>query len=241
MSWTIQPTILKRSLPLIQAKRLRGKINIQKPKAPHHVKATFLEFTKPRFINPNLSKTSIDLCKNHVKFDKDQDNPFQRIIAGELYRWFQNSRLVAFFHMNPMSADQQFKAYLLFKKQNMHFKSYGKQTMKMALEGTAYEAALSLYISRNLVVFSPEPEIKKMLKAAKRFPQIVLLAAIFEGKFVSKDELMQYSLIPNLETAQANLVHTLSSIGGQLVGQLNTHQNSLVSNLEERIKQLKVE
>lgn len=49
---------------------------------------------------------------------------------------------------------------------------------------------------------------------------------------------MEYSLVPNLKTAQAGLVQTLNSIGGQVVQQLTTHQNCLVNNLQERIKQL---
>lgn len=65
-----------------------------------------------------------------------------------------------------------------------------------------------------------------------------VLAAILEGKFISKDELIYYSTIPNLQAAQSGLVQTLNSVGGQIVNQLNSHQNNLVSQLQERIKQL---
>lgn len=65
-------------------------------------------------------------------------------------------------------------------------------------------------------------------------------AAVLEGRFISKDELLYYSNIPNLQTAQAGLVQTLNSVGGQVVGHLNAHQNTLVSHLTERIKQLEV-
>lgn len=64
------------------------------------------------------------------------------------------------------------------------------------------------------------------------------LAAIYEDKFISTDELLEYSLIPDLQTAQAHFVQTLNGLGAQLVGQLNAHQSSLVSDLEERAKQL---
>lgn len=63
-------------------------------------------------------------------------------------------------------------------------------------------------------------------------------AGILEGKFVSRDELMQYSTIPNLQTGQANLVHTLMNIGGRIVNQVNTPQSILVSHLQQRVKQL---
>lgn len=155
---------------------MKSKINVQKPRAPHHEKAKFLAFTKPFFIDPNYEKIPIELCNKGVQLQqKDDYNPFQKIIAEEVLRWFQTSRLIVFYHMNPMSSDDQFKAYALFKKQKMHFKNYGKETLKMAVEGTPYEAVLDLYISRNMIVFSPEPEIKKLLKISKKFPQLVLL------------------------------------------------------------------
>ncbi|RZC41131.1 hypothetical protein BDFB_009095 [Asbolus verrucosus] len=143
--------------------------------------------------------------------------------------------------MNPMSSDDQYKAYVMFFKEKMHFKNYGKKTLELAVKGTKFETVLDFYVSRNMTVFSPEPEIKKLLKITKRFPQLVLLAAIYEDKFISKDELMELSLIPNLQAAQASFVQTLNSAASTLASQLNSHQNNLVTQLQERIKQLEEE
>lgn len=67
---------------------------------------------------------------------------------------------------------------------------------------------------------------------------LLFTAAIYERKFISKDELTYYSTIPNLQTAQSGLVHTLNSIGGQILNQLNSHQTNLLSQFQARIKQL---
>ncbi|KAJ8934202.1 hypothetical protein NQ314_013519 [Rhamnusium bicolor] len=230
--------------PLIQFKRFRGKINIQRPRPPHFERAKYLALTKPYFISPYKDKKPIELCKGVVDIRNkrdDGDNPFQRIIAQELYRWFTTSRLVVFYHLNPMNAEEQYKAYVLFKKQKMHFKKYGKKTLEMAVKGTPYEAVLDFYVSHNMTVFSPDPEINKMLNITKKFPQLILLAGIYEGKFMSKDELVKYSLIPNLQAAQASLLQTLNSAAGQLVSHLNSHQTTLISHLQERAKQLEEE
>lgn len=72
------------------------------------------------------------------------------------------------------------------------------------------------------------------------FFNCIFVAAVLEGRFINKDELVYYSNIPNLQTAQAGFVQTLDNVGGQIVSQLNTHQNTLVAHLEERIKQLQV-
>jgi large subunit ribosomal protein L10 len=234
--------LLERLFPLIQAKRFRGKINIQRPKPVHFERARYVALTQPYFLNPNKDKKPIELCNKYEdKMIEEVDNPFQRIIAEELRNRFNESRLVAFYHVNPMKSDQQFKAQIMFKKENMYFRTYGKKTLKLALENTKYESVLDFYVSQNVTVFSPEPEIKKLLKLTKKFPQLVLLAAIFEGKFINKDEIMELNLIPNLQAAQATLVQTLNSAGSTLTQQLNSHQNTLVSQLQERIKQLEEE
>lgn len=65
-----------------------------------------------------------------------------------------------------------------------------------------------------------------------------ILAAILEGKFINKDDLIKYSEIPNLQIAQASLVQTLSGMGSQLSSNLTAHQQTLVSHLGQRLKQL---
>ncbi|KAJ8920969.1 hypothetical protein NQ315_015763 [Exocentrus adspersus] len=226
--------------PLLQCKRFRGKINLRKPRAPHFERAVYIALTKPYFISPKKGKLPEELCKGPGSTKKDEgDNPFQRIIAQELYKWFTSSRLVVFYHLNPMDSDDQFNAFAMFKKQGMYLRQYGKKTLDMAVRGTPYETVLDFYVSQNMLLFSPQPDIKKVLSITKKFPELILLAAILEGRFISKDELMQYSLIPNLQAAQANFVQTLNTASSLLVNHLNSHQTTLVSHLEERAKQLK--
>ncbi|KAG5892976.1 hypothetical protein JTB14_015020 [Gonioctena quinquepunctata] len=243
MAFVPKRALLQRAYPLTQCKRFRGKINVQRPKPPHFVKATYLALTKPWFIKPNKDKKPIELCKgpDEQLFNKDEENPFQRFLAQELYRWFTTSRLVIFYHHNSMNSDDEFKAFVMFKKHKMHFKKYGKKTLEMAVKGTPYDTLLNFYVSQNMTVFSPEPDIRKVLSITKKFPQLVLLAGILDGKLINKDDLIKYSMIPNLQTAQAGLVQTLNSAGSRLVGQLNNHQSTLVSHLEERVKQLQLE
>ncbi|CAG9766065.1 unnamed protein product [Ceutorhynchus assimilis] len=227
--------------PLIQFKRFRGKINIQRPRPPHFEKAKYLALTKPWYLPKNFGKTNVELCsKSETLLYKKQEerNIFQEIIAQELNRWFTTSKLIAFCHYNSMSKEQEFDAYLQFKNAKMHFKQYGKKTLELAVKGTPYETVLDFYISRNLTIFSPEPEIKKLLRVLKKFPQLVLMAGIYENRLLSKDELLHYSTIPNLQMAQAGLVQTLNSASVQLVSNLNSHQTTLVSHLEQRVKQL---
>nr|CAH7759722.1 unnamed protein product [Callosobruchus chinensis] len=176
MALVSRKVLLQTVTPVIQVKRFRGKINLSRPRAPHFEKAAFLELTKPWYISIKKDKKPFELCKGFKQeTTKNEDNPFQRFIAQELHTWFTSSRLIGFYHHNPMDADQEFKAFSLFKKEKMHFKKYGKKTLEMAVKGTPFETVLDFYVSQNMTVFSPEPEIKKMLKITKKFPQLVLL------------------------------------------------------------------
>lgn len=71
----------------------------------------------------------------------------------------------------------------MLKKQNMHLKQYGKKIVRMALEETKYEPVLTLFTSRNVIVFSEEPQVAKLLKLKKRMPQFILMGKYASGFF----------------------------------------------------------
>lgn len=235
--------LLDTRTPFMQAKRFRGKINIQKPRKSHYERQLFFDLAKPILPSKYKNKQLVELCGGPYERRKrdDEEIALQRILANEVREKLDNSRLVAFFHANPMENDNLFKAKVLFHRQNMKLDSLGRKTMEMAVEGSKYEAILSLFVSRNMVLFSPEAKILPMMKINKKFPQLTLLAGIYEGQFLSRDKLVHLSTIPNIETAQAALVQTLNGVGAQLVSHLNSHQTTLVSHLEGRVKQLEEE
>lgn len=63
----------------------------------------------------------------------------------------------------------------MLKKQNMYLKQYGKKTVRMALKETKYEPVLTLFSSRNFMVFSQEPQVAKLLKLNRKMPQLILM------------------------------------------------------------------
>lgn len=136
-----------------------------------------MKLTEPFYPSPKYKKPLVELCTNlKPKIAEGiEENPFQKILAKECLNWFNHSRVIALFHLNPMCEEDRFSAYLAFKKQNMHLKMYGMKTLKMALDGTNYELFTKHYVSHNIMLFNPEPTIKPMLKILKKYPQMVLL------------------------------------------------------------------
>lgn len=180
-----------------------------------------------------------DVCEKPIEVlpaVENVENPYERILAREVLNWFNHSRLVAFFHSNPMSADDRFKVNIMLKKQNMHLKQYGKKIVRMALKETEYEPVLTLFTSRNFMVFSEEPQVAKLLKLKKRMPQFILMAGIVDDRFMNVKELERYSKMPDLQTAQAGVVAVLNSAAVRLTQNLTHHQQTLLGHLRKHVE-----
>lgn len=64
----------------------------------------------------------------------------------------------------------------------------------------------------------------------------IVAAGIIQDRLMSKNELTEFSKLPNLEVARSQLCSVLQSAGSCLVGQLNQSQNILVSHLESHLQ-----
>lgn len=226
--------------PLVQAQRNRGKINIQRPKKPHFLRQLEMDLTIP--ILPKREIDPIEKCiteKTKKKTITSLENPYLRIIANDCRNWFDQSKLIAIFHVNPISGEDMFKLQVPLYKSNMHVKRWGKRTLEMAFENTGYKALMPLFQSQTLIVFSPEVQVGKLLKIVRKTPQIVFLAGVVEGRLLHKDDFINYSKLPDIQVARASFAQLLLSSGSQITSQLNQHQNILVRHLESRAEQLR--
>lgn len=116
------------------------------------------------------------MCKKANKVEKKEEfNPYQRIIAREVRNWFDESKMVAICHQNPISAEEKFEFQVPLRKANMYYKQYSKKIMKLALADSPYAASLPLYSSSFALVFSPEINVNAFEKIAKKFPNVILL------------------------------------------------------------------
>ena len=164
----------------MQQKRYRGKINIQKPRAPHHERGKLEKFTTPFISNPSTHKPWRERCSKITvqKSTTKLVNPYEVIIAKECLNWFNNSKMVALFHNNSIKSQDQFKFAVPLRKANMYFKGYQPPILRIALTNSIYEPILQL-VQKNLpvtyFVFSPETNVEKLVKIAKKTPQLALI------------------------------------------------------------------
>lgn len=221
-------------------KCFRGKINIQRPRAPHYDRALFNAVTEPVVPQPTITQECYQkrLEKKFVGETEKTINPYDAIIAKEVVNWLDHSKLVAIFHINSISSDDMFNVTVAFHKENMHLKAYGKKIMQKAMIGSRYESLLPLFSAKNCIVFSEEAKIGQLLKIVKKTPQLILLAGVVEARLLSKNEMVNLSKLPNLTTARAQFVGVLNSVGAGLVGNLQSHQSNLCNLLDVHAKQM---
>uniref|UniRef100_A0A0K8U3H7 Large ribosomal subunit protein uL10m n=1 Tax=Bactrocera latifrons TaxID=174628 RepID=A0A0K8U3H7_BACLA len=121
-----QVTLLSCRTPIAQSQRFRGKINIQRPKAPHYERAKVLaaaQYLSAKVEEPKKKAT----CFQRRQREADIENPYIAVIAREVRNWFEHSRMVGFYHLNSIKADDLFALRVQLHKQNMHLKAYGKK------------------------------------------------------------------------------------------------------------------
>lgn len=160
------------------------------------------------------------------------ENPYNLIIAREVRNWFDHSKMICIFHLNPIHSEDFFNVQVAFHKQGMKLKVYGKRIMNLAIGGSKYEAILPLFDTKYCIVFSPEIKVSPVLKILKKAPQLILLAGIAHDRYLSKNEFASLATMPDLQGQRAQFAAVLDSIGGQLVNNLQMHQTQLCSLLD---------
>ncbi|XP_076368657.1 mitochondrial ribosomal protein L10 isoform X2 [Tachypleus tridentatus] len=216
--------------------RHRSKVRVRNPREPHFPRKLMLEATKPIISKPTepvwercteISKTIIEM----------PIHPYEQLLANKLMKEWKESRLIAFFHRNPITEEEKKKIHNMLFKQNFHLRTYNNSTVRLALTGTPYESILHLITSHNAIVLSPEDRALKLLQLDKKMPQFILLGGIIDNQLLSREGLRAYSQLPSLEVMQAQVCATLSmASGGHLSSLLSHHQGSLIRNLEQYSK-----
>ncbi|XP_050534428.1 39S ribosomal protein L10, mitochondrial [Daktulosphaira vitifoliae] len=240
LSSSVKVICTKTFIPTVISVRHR-RINVQKPRAPHHYRATINAIIQPKFDWPIPHKMPwTERCPKPLvqKFKSVEDNPYERILAKEVRELFEQSAMVAVFHKNPVNAEKDFKSYKTFKMSGMNLTIYGKSTLKVALTNTNYEAVLQLFHSHSSILFSSTLQVPKLLQMIKKMPHLILLAGIVDGKFLSKTQLEDYASLGTIDNARAHLVGLLDKINNRCLHRIGQTQLSMAHYLEEYGKSL---
>jgi large subunit ribosomal protein L10 len=164
----------------MQQKRFRSKINIQKPRAPHHERGKIEKFITPFISNPDTHKHWSERCLKVTrgKVTSTIDKPYDTLLARECLNWFNQSNMVALFHVNSIKSDEVFDLTVALKRENMHLKGYQNSILRIAYRDSIYRPLTQLIQKHNRInffVFSQDTNVNKLTKILKQTPQLILL------------------------------------------------------------------
>ncbi|XP_077297334.1 mitochondrial ribosomal protein L10 [Arctopsyche grandis] len=231
-----QRGLLQLKSPFAEIKRFRSKIDLKRPRRPHFYKQTYLDISEPKYPSFKYMPMAFQCKKLKVSKNRDIENPFETILAKECANWFNHSKMVAFIHTNSIPSYDKFKTMVALKKENMYLRTYGKKIVSMAVTDTPFESVLKLFVSQSQIIFSEEVKAAVLSKILRKTPQFILMAAIIDGRLVSRNEFVEYSEYPSLDIMRSKLCNVLQSSGVNLVSQMTQHQSSLVNNLDEYVR-----
>lgn len=172
---------------IMQQKRFRNRINIQRPQKLFYERALVTEFVTPFYARPEPIKPIWEACtvaKAKSKIEKEI-HPYRQIIANEALERFEKSKMVAILHKNSMKAEDSFDFAVALHKKQMTLKYYGPGVMKTAVGGTRFEVISKLLRSPYYFVFGEEPNVTGLQKIVKKTPQVFIMG---NGKNILKIE-----------------------------------------------------
>lgn len=207
----------------------RSKWQSRNPTDPHYDRKRMIEVCKPFFVPDDTpewkscSKITVDIAPPH---------PYEAILATELTKNWEPSRMILFYHMSSMKEADYRLIRNTFFKSDLFFHSYSQSVVKLALQNTPYASALHLFESETGLLFGADIAIDKVLKISRKFSQVVLLAGIVDNVFYSQSQLKSLNDVLKKDSLQ-QLAQFLDYLPSKVNGTLNHHTRMLCHNLTE--------
>ena len=196
---------------------------------------------------PRDKRQESEKCYNLSPKQEKEIHPYDKLLAEDMKLELSSSRMICFFHTNIMTNREKKECSNHFQHEDMYLRYYNEDVAQLALNGTKYQNALHLCRTSDWVtlkkdvtlLFSAEPQVSKLLKVTKKCPQLILMAAIIDDRFLSVDDLKDYNRLPNLATLRAQLSHTLSMATQSIVNKTVYPISKLTNNIDSYIRDKK--
>ena len=134
-----------------------------------------------------------------------------------------------------------FQAFQNARRAGMELKGYNYSMANSALPGSKWECLMHFWDTNvsafyQWIVFGKEANVNKLFKLEKKIPEMYLLGAIVEDRFMNKAQLQEYAKLPNIEQLRGELCSILQHPLKKTSSLLQSNQQSLSQNLEQYVK-----
>ena len=166
-----------------------------------------------------------------------QISPQKLLIGENIKNVFENNDCVLVLHHSGIGGEEWDSLRYDLSKINFKLKMFPNRITKKVLESTKYSTVSMLFNSSTILAYGKDPDVKLVLELVKHQPKLVLLGGLVENMFLSKNQLIDYSKLPDLDTTRAHLLQTLTQPSQQLFRYLKQSPAQLSMSLEQLVKQ----
>ncbi|XP_038049058.1 39S ribosomal protein L10, mitochondrial-like isoform X2 [Patiria miniata] len=223
-------------VPSVMCVRTMKSVNTRTPRPMHITRAKLMELTK--YKKPKDNRLMAEQCSMRYRpMPEKKPMAVQTFLANQCRQEMVSRSLVAAFHHEGMTQEELAIMKRRLKKVGISLKVYSNKIVREALLGTRLENMSPLLVGQNVYAVSDEPLVKELLKATKKIPKIHLLGGLVENRLMSAKQMTEFSKLPEKGVLQGELAGILSQAVGSTYSLLQRHQQALVTNLSQWIKQ----
>ncbi|NXT69721.1 RM10 protein, partial [Chaetops frenatus] len=168
-----------------------------------------------------------------------QEDGHARVLQRQVQETLRCSRLLAVCQYNSMADEDLVTLRRYLRKHNIHLHFVLNEVVRPVLEHSKYRNLLPLFVCRNVLLASPEPRAREMLRVLKGVPQVTLLGACIDDTILSRQGVENFARLPSLEVSQGQTVAALSLLSSQTSSLLQQGPAHLTALLDEHIRRLR--
>ncbi|XP_068068092.1 large ribosomal subunit protein uL10m isoform X2 [Anomalospiza imberbis] len=222
-------------LPALQLLRRGSKAVTRHWKAMHFQRQKLLALTEYLPPRPALPPR----CLPRHGPGARQEDGYARVLRGQLEDTLRASRMVAVCQYNSMADEDVATLRHFLRRHDIHVKFVLNEVARPVLAQSKLRNLLPLFVCRNILLVSPEPRAREMLRVLKGVPQVNLLGACIDDRILSRRGVESFAQLPPLEVSQGQTVAALSLLSSQTSSLLQRGPAHLTALLDEHIRRLR--
>ncbi|XP_065606084.1 large ribosomal subunit protein uL10m [Cyrtonyx montezumae] len=224
-------------LPALQLVRRGSKAVTRHWKAMHFQRQKLMAVTE--YIPPRPAVPERCLPPKR-KAEEEEEYGYARLLRRQVEEVFRDNRMIAVCQYNSMPGEDVVLMRHYLRKHNIEVKFILNEIIRPVLSQSRYKNLLPLFVSRNILLVSPETKAKEMLRVLKGVPQVNLLGACIDDTILSRQGVENFAKLPSLEASQGQTVGTLALLPSQTCSLLQSGVAHLTALLDGHIQQLQV-
>ncbi|XP_040547946.1 39S ribosomal protein L10, mitochondrial isoform X1 [Gallus gallus] len=224
-------------LPALQLVRRGSKAVTRHWKAMHFQRQKLMAVTE--YIAPRPAVPERCLApRRKVEEEEEEEYGYARLLRQQVEEAFRDNRMIAVCQYNSMPGEDMVLMRHYLRKHNIEVKFVLNEIVRPVLSQSRYKNLLPLFVSRNILLVSPETKAKEMLRVLKGVPQVNLLGACIDDTILSRQGVENFAKLPSLETSRGQTLGTLALLPSQTCSMLQHAAAHLAALLEGHIHQL---